>query len=760
VWYFCCSVSHAISKYETSKKSLLEAIVPGNSIFIKVLQLFYSMITMNILGRCVISFLIIYQFSEGAVYRSTNPGGGGAFNSPVLCGSTSNGQSQYFIVGSDLGGLYVSQNRGKTWYAVGSENGGLFATHISSLACTTSRLIVGTDDGIFVGNLNGMNMSHVSPGGYVSSLVVASQDENVIYAGKQPTWDGKKPQIWTSLDHGQTFIQKAASGLPSAFRIVGMRTHPVDSDAVWVISGSGRFATTSPAMAYVSTDQGASFVRLDPKHGDVLDIAYTWNPENLNHVMVSTLKDGVGKLFEDDEAGFGTWTEVTNLDLAGVILANAQDWSNIRLLDVISPNRPIQAQLWNLKTTWTKTVMNVSKGWANRSMNWDLQSGFQGILQTHGYRPENPQEALWATTQFVYLTTDGGKYWKDLVTKRISNSLFYISTGLNNIVPSVIEPSEVDPNLVYAGYMDIGIWRSENGGKSWKSLNPGEKWTHKWLGTGGNTLSIVADPKRKNVVWAQVAGDLYDPLHLLKSDDRGDNWYELETGLPPNPRKMVESIQLDITSSVSSRRLFVIVNGDVYRSLDDGLSWKLAFSCGDCVGVRYTGSGIFAFGPSGVWRSIKKGAIGTWFWVTVHSMSGWTPGLHWVDDFWTYAGPIDMAWRGKSEVWLAIQKTDQGGLLYSSNSGVSWKLIYQDPYLRSVAVDPKSGKVAVGSSSALFAGSYDSKSNGVVVHLDGKSEVGWQSDNRNLVWPFCTYLTFSKTGLLWLISPGEGILKG
>jgi photosystem II stability/assembly factor-like uncharacterized protein len=289
-----------------------------------------------------------------------------------------------------------------------------------------------------------------------------------------------------------------------------------------------------------------------------------------------------------------------------------QDWSHIRLVDIVNRKALPQPQLWDLNTIWTKTFINATTAWAKRSLNWDLQSCFQGMLQTYGNRPENPKELLWATSQFVYLSIDGGKSWKDLVTKKISISAFYTLTGVNNVVPIVIEPSEVDPNLVYAGYMDLGIWRSDNGGKSWKSLNPGEQWSHKWIGTGGNTLSILADPKRKNVVWAQVAGDLDDPLHLLKSDDRGNNWYELNNGLPPNPRKMLESIQLDTTSSVSSRRLFVLVNGDVYRSLYDGLSWELAFSCGDCVGVRYTGSGIFAFGPSGVWRSNKKGAPNAW----------------------------------------------------------------------------------------------------------------------------------------------------
>jgi hypothetical protein len=44
--------------------------------------------------------------SQAPGWKATNPGGGGAFNSPVM---TLEG---YWVVGSDLGGVYISKNSG------------------------------------------------------------------------------------------------------------------------------------------------------------------------------------------------------------------------------------------------------------------------------------------------------------------------------------------------------------------------------------------------------------------------------------------------------------------------------------------------------------------------------------------------------------------------------------------------------------------------------------------------------------------------
>ena len=114
---------------------------------------------------------------------------------------------------------------------------------------------------------------------------------------------------------------------------------------------------------------------------------------------------------------------------------------------------------------------------------------------------------------------------------------------------------------------------------------------------------------------------------------------------------------------------------------------------------------------------------------------------------------IDIAWRVAFELWLAVQGNDEGGVLYLTNSVASWTLVYSDPYLRSVAVDPITGNVVAGSCSALKSGGCSPASNGIVVHANGQISPGWITDNKNLAWPFYTFIHLTESGVRLLILP-------
>lgn len=49
---------------------------------------------------------------------------------------------------------------------------------------------------------------------------------------------------------------------------------------------------------------------------------------------------------------------------------------------------------------------------------------------------------------------------------------------------------------------------------------------------GGNTLTVLPDPTRQGVVWAQLGGDLPAVRYLVKSINRGTTWTKLTAGLP------------------------------------------------------------------------------------------------------------------------------------------------------------------------------------------------------------------------------------
>jgi len=706
----------------------------------------------------ILAILVLASLSVVDVearWRPTNPGGGGAFNSPVIL------PGGLWAVGSDLGGVYVSQNRGQDWIALGSSFG-LDVTHIASMAAHPDDvLLVGTEFGIHRVDPSARTIERAYAGGYVSAIVV-SADPNRVYAAVHPDFDDLSPFIIVSVDSGRTW-SPAGSSLPSDLRIVAMRAHPVDPLGAWVISGEGRFAT-GPAEAWFSVDGGAGWSRLDPQQGDLVDVSYAYDPLNLNRMYATAERAGEGVFFVSPDTGF-TWNEV-NPNVpgggwlpTGVILPDPAAPDRVRLIDYNYRNFTNETLLWESLDggfTWSRTSNQVQSGWSGSDEVWGMGSSFQGSLQTIGYDPLQPEIVLWVNTQFVYRSRDGGATWNDSVSRRDGPG--WRSRGIDNVVPIAIAPSAADTSLVYAGYMDMGMWRSDDGGGSWQDLNT-IQYSGNWLGLGGNTLTVLPDPDRADVLWAQAVGDMEDPsqpYYLLKSLDRGETWTELTVGLPNSILRM-ESLVLAEDSAPNNRWLYVVANGDVYLSENDGATWANVLSCGDCHEVWYTDAGVFASGPTGVWRSWQGGVAGTWDLVPlpVDMTSGWTPGLHWLHDSWVYSGPTDLAVRG-AEVWMSVIGSGKG-VYYSSDFGTTWSRVLADNFARAVEIDPVTGDVLVGSSSAMQAGGYSPASQGLLVSASGVS--GWDPVNSGLAFPMVTSITVTSSGQRWIISPGQGILR-
>lgn len=144
----------------------------------------------------------------------------------------------------------------------------------------------------------------------------------------------------------------------------------------------------------------------------------------------------------------------------------------------------------------------------------------------------------------IYRTADGGRNW---------SRVLYVDdhTGANNIV---MDPS--DPNIMYAsmyqrrrtawgfngGGPGSGIWKSEDGGVSWKPL----KGNGLPNGTAGRIALDVA-PSNPNIVYAQI--------EILRDEDR------VEAASKP---------------TAGGQRATVVGDnvGGVWRSTDKGKTWE------------------------------------------------------------------------------------------------------------------------------------------------------------------------------------------
>ncbi len=141
-----------------------------------------------------------------------------------------------------------------------------------------------------------------------------------------------------------------------------------------------------------------------------------------------------------------------------------------------------------------------------------------------------------------------------------------------------LEPSLTDPDTVYAGVEDAALFRSEDGGKSWREL-PGLR-THEsgpsWQpGAGGLCLhTILIDPTDPERMFIAISA-----AGVFRTDDGGGTWRPANRGLRsemiPEPEAEVGHCVHRIAMHPSRPNvLFMQKHWDVMRSDDGGESWR------------------------------------------------------------------------------------------------------------------------------------------------------------------------------------------
>src|SRR6202162_2279693 len=178
-------------------------------------------------------------------------------------------------------------------------------------------------------------------------------------------------------------------------------------------------------------------------------------------------------------------------------------------------------------------------------------------------------------------TTDGGATWHAVYSRK-SGDLAWTTTGLDVTTSYGYHFDPFDNNRQFISTTDIGLFRSEDGGKSWTSSTQGVP--KDWMNT---TYWVEFDPKIRGRVWSvnSWTHDLPRPkmwrAHgisnyrggVCRSDDGGRTWVKSNDGME---QTAATHILLDPTSSPNARVLYVAGFGlGVYKSVDGGLSWKL-----------------------------------------------------------------------------------------------------------------------------------------------------------------------------------------
>jgi photosystem II stability/assembly factor-like uncharacterized protein len=187
--------------------------------------------------------------------------------------------------------------------------------------------------------------------------------------------------------------------------------------------------------------------------------------------------------------------------------------------------------------------------------------------------------------QVIQRSDDGGRTWEAVGNEFVYDGVagthqWYDGTPHPWEFKRVwhLEPSPADPETVYAGVEDAALFRSADGGRTWKEVaglrghGSGPSWAP---GAGGLCLHTIlpdpADPRRMFVA-ISAAG-------TFRTDDGGESWRAVNRGLKsdfmPDPTAEVGHCVHRIAMHPSRPNvLFMQKHWDVMRSDDGGESWR------------------------------------------------------------------------------------------------------------------------------------------------------------------------------------------
>ncbi len=129
----------------------------------------------------------------------------------------------------------------------------------------------------------------------------------------------------------------------------------------------------------------------------------------------------------------------------------------------------------------------------------------------------------------LFRTTDGGLTWRELPALRSAKGqLWQPGAGGMGLHTIVLDTS--NPNRIFVAISAAGVFRTDDGGETWRPVNKGLKSAYelpdKTFDVGHCVHRIAMHPSRPSVLFMQKHWD------VNRSDDAGESWHEISGNLP------------------------------------------------------------------------------------------------------------------------------------------------------------------------------------------------------------------------------------
>jgi photosystem II stability/assembly factor-like uncharacterized protein len=247
-----------------------------------------------------------------------------------------------------------------------------------------------------------------------------------------------------------------------------------------------------------------------------------------------------------------------------------------------------------------------------------------------------------------------------------------------------------NPNLYYMGATGGGVWKTENGGQTWNNISDGF--------FGGSIGSISVAPSDNNVIYVgggehTVRGNVSAGHGMWRSENGGKSWESIGMENAKHiPRIRVHPNDYNIVFAAVLGNLFKpSKDRGIYKSIDGGKTWKQVLFANEHAGafelimdpnnprIMYASTWRIQRTPyslesggegSEIWKSTDSGET----WIKITDAQGLPKGTLGVIG-------LDVSPINSDRVW-AIIEADNGGVFRSDDGGHTWQKVNSDRSLR------------------------------------------------------------------------------